>query len=355
MTDLVTFFPNWRGDPYVNSLLAALAEQGWRVEAVGRRGLLPTLLSAIGGRGTVHIHWFEGFNPERRWGAGLVAWLYLPLLWLAGRRGRLVWTVHNVTPHEGYPPWVGKTFVRFLARSCSLVLVHFESTRQTLVDAFGLSEKVRVIPPAAYGHAHGPPIDRSLARASISDRLTDATLLFVQFGSLLSYKQPDTTIRAFRDAAPPSAMLLVAGPTEDEALRAAVVEAAEGDPRVLLRLGRQSDADLVAALCAADWSICPYVRIDNPGAVNLSVSYGCPVIAPAFPSVRELTMGHAAILYRTDGPARQRLEEAIAMAGTAGAAVPEGRPAGGGISRSEQARRTAEQYLAARGAAARQR
>lgn len=347
--ELVTFFPDWRGDPYLDDLGAALAEEGWRYEIVGRKGLMKALVGAIRGRGTVHLHWFEAFSPRRSVMDGLVAWLYLPALWLAGRRGRLIWTVHNVVPHEGYAPLVGTRFLRLLARSSSRILVHFDQTRETVARAFRSSGKIAVTPAAAFGHAHGPPIGRAEARTSISDRLTDDAMLFVQIGSLRRYKQPATTVLAFRDVAPPSAMLFVAGPCEDDSIEAEVTRAAGGDPRILLRFGRLTDGELVAALCAADWSISPYLRIDNPGAVNVSVAYGCPVIAPAFPSVREMTTGHPSILYPLDGESRQRLADAIVAASTAkGPQADVGRrpPA---VSRREQARQTAEQYRAARG------
>jgi beta-1,4-mannosyltransferase len=350
MQELVTFFPDWRGgDPYLDELAGALTDEGWRCEIVGRKGLMLALMAAAGGRGTVHLHWFEAFTPSRNWFDGLVAWLYLPALWLAGRRGRLVWTVHNVIPHAGYAPLIGTRFLGLLARSSSRILVHFDETREIVGRQFSVPGKIFVTPAATFGHAHGPPIDRSTARARICDRLTDDSTLFVQVGSLRGYKQPATTVLAFRDSAPSSAMLLVAGPCEDESIKADVIRAAADDPRIMLRFGRLSDENLVSALCAADWSVCPYLRIDNPGAVNLAVSYDCPVIAPALPQVRELTFGHPSILYSTDSPAREQLADAIVAAATKRAS-----PAGESqvritVSRRDQARQTAEHYLAARG------
>lgn len=356
MNDLVTFFPDWRGgDPYLDELAGALSAEGWRCEIVGRRGLMLALIAAIGGRGTVHVHWFEALTPRRNWFDGIVAWLYLPALWLAGRRGRLIWTVHNVTPHAGYAPLVGTRFLRVLARSSSRILVHFDETREAVERQFAAPGKIFVTQAASFGHAHGPPVDRSEARARISDLLTEDMKLFVQVGSLRGYKQPATTVLAFRDAAPSSAMLLVAGPCEDDSIKADVIRAAADDSRIILRFGRLPDENLVTALCAADWSICPYLRIDNPGAVNLAVAYNCPVIAPAFPQVRELTFGHPSILYSIEGPARHRLAEAIVAAATEQVVSAAESRAKVTVSRREQARQTAEQYLAARAGAVRSR
>lgn len=345
MDDLVTFFPDWRGDPYIDDLGAALVEEGWRFRLVGRKGLLFALLAAAAGRGTVHLHWYEGLTPRRKPLEGLVAWSFLPLFWLAGLRGRLVWTVHNIVPHDGFAPFVGIPFLRLLARSCNRILVHFDHTREQVERQFSAAGKTFVTPVASFGHAHGPPIDRMIARARISDLLVDGRMLFVQIGSLRRYKQPATTVSAFRDAAPPDAMLLVAGPCPDQSIEPEIVHAADGDPRVILRFGRLSDEDLVGALCAADWSICPYSRIENPGAVNLSVSYDCPVIAPDFPAVKALTEGNPAILYPSNGETRPLLAAAIRRAATVSKRLEHHREQ---ISRREQARLTADQYRAAR-------
>jgi len=351
MKDLVTFFPDWRGgDPYIDDLARELSAEGWRSRVVGRRGLLVALAAAIMGRGIVHLQWFEGFTPERRWFEGVVAWLYVPALWLAGRRGRVFWTVHNVMPHDGYAPFVGLRFLRLLARSSSRIFVHFDETRRDVEERFSAHGKVSVIHAATFGHAHGPPVDRASARARISDRLTADTMMFVQVGSLRSYKQPATTVLAFRDAAPLSAFLLVSGLCVDEPLRADVIRAAADDPRIMLRFDRLSNEELVTALCAADWSICPYTHIDNPGAVNLSMAYDCPVIAPALGPVVEMTRGHPVMLYPSDGAVRGRLACVIAKAAEMRLAPAVGK-GGLRVTRREQARRTSEEYLAARSGA----
>jgi hypothetical protein len=108
-----------------------------------------------------------------------------------------------------------------------------------------------------------------------------------------------------------------------------------------------SEQELTAMLCAADWSICPYVAIDNPGAVNLTVAYDCPVIAPTFPAIEELTRGRRRILYSTERPIRECLAEAIALAsrGLAESAPEERRQP---VTWRAQAQRTAGVYLEAR-------
>lgn len=349
MTQKVSFFPKWN-DPYLTELAAALRDAGWDCDLVDRKGLRLALINAIVGRGLVHLHWFEALSPRRRRIDGAMAWTYLPVLWLAGRRGRVIWTVHNVIPHEGYPPLMGPVFVRLLARSASRVLVHFDQTRSVVEARFGIAGKVFVTPAASFGRSHGPSIARSEARASVCHSLGDDAKLFIQIGNLRAYKQPATTVLAFRDAAPATARLLIAGTCRDESIKTQILQAAGDDPRIIVRFGYLSNQELVAALCAADWSICPYRTIDNPGAANLTVAYNCPIIAPALPVVCEVTTGHPSILYPTDGPVRKRLADAIAEAAQV-ESLAGGISVGTPSTRREQADQTAEHYLAALGAA----
>lgn len=348
MLHRVTLFPPWPTHPYLANLAAALGEEGWQCELVGRMGLFKALVLAILGQGTVHLHWYEGLTLGRNRTAGLVAWAFLPVMWLAGRRGRLIWTVHNLVPHEGYARFAGPAFVWRLARASGRILVHFEEHKQLVEDRFDVHGRVFVTPPADYGHVHGPPIDRATARARAFAAPDPNAMLFVQIGNLRRYRQPTTTIVAFREAAPPTARLLVAGACPDQSLELEILRAVGGDPRVAVRFDRLSDEELVAALCAADWVILPYVSIFFPSAVSLVVAYGRPLIAPAFPGVRALLAGQPAILYPTDGPSRPRLEDAIATAATGMAPRPLAGEPRRAVSWRDQARETAGIYLAAR-------
>jgi glycosyltransferase involved in cell wall biosynthesis len=343
----VSCFPKWN-DPYLHELAAALGEAGWHCELVDRRGLCVALVKAALGRGLVHLHWYEALSPTRHWVDGALAWALVPALWIAGRRGRLVWTVHNMIPHEGYAPLIGAPFLRILTRASSRVLVHFDETRQAVERRFGAAGKVFVTPPASFRGVHGAAIDQAQARAVLGAPMESEGMMFVQIGNLRAYKDPATTILAFRDVAPPSARLFIAGVCRTGSIRDAALAAAGDDPRIEIRFGYLSNENLVAALCAADWSICPYRAIDNPGAVNLSVGYDCPVIAPAFAVVRKVTDGHPAILYSTTGDMRAALSAAIALARTRSRSPSAASPMGGLPTSRQQAACTIAHYLAAR-------
>jgi hypothetical protein len=129
------------------------------------------------------------------------------------------------------------------------------------------------------------------------------------------------------------------------------MEAAEGDPRIVVRFGRLSDKELVNALCAADWAVFPYVAIQYPSAVNLAVAYDCRIIAPALPAIAQLAAGHQALLYPTDGALKQRLSDAIVVAESTTRAMPSASKLQEHIGWKDQARMTASHYLAARGRA----
>lgn len=163
----IVVFPKDR-NPYQHNLYDALAQQGVRISYVGAHtgsrttnlALLPLELGArrLRGAQVLHLHWVWGFMltgadrwmPMRRltgiWYAAILAWARLIGL-------RIVWTLHNVLPHE-------RLFVddvaarRRLLRACDLVIAHSEASLQALEQQVGQPRHACVIP-------HGPVRDRS--------------------------------------------------------------------------------------------------------------------------------------------------------------------------------------------------
>lgn len=102
------------------------------------------------------------------------------------------------------------------------------------------------------------------------------------FGLIRRYKAVDTLLAAFRrlpgDGEPLS--LSVGGKPSTEELRSEIAELAAADPRVEAHLDFLSDAELVAAVTAAELVVLPYREMHNSGSVLASLSLSRPVLVP---------------------------------------------------------------------------
>jgi glycosyltransferase involved in cell wall biosynthesis len=211
-----------------------------------------------------HAHWPEilvaGRGPKA---LGRQLLFLLLLLRLRLRSVPLVRTMHNVRPQEALP-WLPRTLLA-LADRCTGVAIR-------------LNEETPVRPglPAvtiAHGHYRDWFAGRPRA-AAVRGRLA-----FV--GLIRPYKNADGLIRAFRDTDDAMASLLVAGSPLTTELAAAVREAADGDPRVRLRLAHLDDDELVMAVSEAELVVLPYREMHNSGAALLALSLDRPVLMPA--------------------------------------------------------------------------
>ncbi|PPK67349.1 glycosyltransferase [Actinokineospora auranticolor] len=286
----VLAFPRDR-NPYQSLLYGAMADHGVSVSYAGQRTpshtlnllLLPLdlLVGRLRGVRVVHLHWVYPFRlpvvGDRGWARRLCeAWFRL-CLGLARLLGtRLVWTAHNVLPHE--PVFLDDAAARAaLVRSCDLVIAHNEATIAALADLGITPRRSTVIP-------HGP-FDLGAPAAAPDATRDRRTLLF--FGAVSEYKGVEDLLAVasgLRDVD-----VVVAGECVDPALRARV-EAAAG-PGTRLRLARVPDDEVAELMAAADAVVLPFRRVTTSGSALLSLGYGKPLIVPDLPALADLPDG----------------------------------------------------------------
>jgi glycosyltransferase involved in cell wall biosynthesis len=280
--------PQLPTSPYLDQLYAPMAELGVRVRRGRPRYELPRLLLGRGPR-ILHLHFFDELTQRRSLGATAVRSLLLLLLLAALRlRGaRLVWTAHNLRPHETYHPAWGFVVYRAVARWSDAIIAHSQAARVALEATYGALPHTIVIPHGSYIGLYGPPRDRAQSRAALG--LPEAGRVLLNLGTLRPYKGLEGLLDAF-GMLPEGARgtLLIAGAAKDcayaEALAGRAVEI--GGARVDARF--VPDEQLPAYLAAADVVVLPYHELLTSGILLWALSYGRPVVAPAFGPVREL-------------------------------------------------------------------
>lgn len=287
-------------NPYQSRLYDALQRAGVRSRYIGDLGpshtvnllLMPAELIwwRLRGARILHLHWVFGFaftGSERN---GLVrrasyAW-YLLVLACARLAGvRIVWTLHNVLPHQQVFP-DDRMARRRLLRAASLVIAHSERALTELRDAVGRPRHAVVV--AHPGFDAGAVIGR---RNAFPRRV-------LMFGRIAAYKGVEETIEAFAGvAATTTVELMLAGDCPDPRLRARLEDFSRRHPdRVHLQLGHVPEDQLPALFAAHDVQWLPYRRATTSGAAILGAQMGIPLAVPdlpAFDDVPGLRLGQA--------------------------------------------------------------
>jgi glycosyltransferase involved in cell wall biosynthesis len=211
------------------------------------------------------------------------------LLILRARRIGIVWSVHNLMPHEPVRPRVQ----RFIAVATYLladrVIVHSEYARARVQHTLGRFRRrpVHVIPHANYVGAY-PAATQS--REATRDQLgvPHDSYVYLCFGQVRGYKRLGALAERFATLPAQDARLLIVGRAVDDDEATRLQAHAAADPRIVLRLGHVPD-QLVASLHqASDAAVIAYADVFSSGALLLALSYGVPVVAPGAGTASEL-------------------------------------------------------------------
>lgn len=290
--------PRETNNPYQSLLYREMGNLGAQVEYgclltkshTINQLLLPveTVARRIAGTRLAHIHWTYGFEVYgtyrypflRRISA---AWFYL-WLWVVRISGmRLVWTAHNVLPHEPrFPNDIAAR--RRLVDASDLVISHSRATLDELAELGIVPRKSVVIPHGPYEVVYGEQRDLRAPGATAGPRK------FLFFGMMADYKGIDTLLAAFADLPPGlAAELMVVGECLDPSLEASLRDLADrATLHVDLRFERVPEPEVSKLLEDADVVVLPYRKSTTSGSALLALSHGRPLVIPDLPGLAEL-------------------------------------------------------------------
>lgn len=312
--------------PYQPYLLDALREHGvpasylpspTRSKTVNLLLLPLTMVRArLAGVRVVHVHWLHDFHLPWLSGRPLAGRLVMGWfrLWLAGTRAlglRLVWTAHNVLPHN--PIFLDDTEARIaLVRHTDAIIAHTEVTARELSARFGASGAV-VIPQGATP----PPQARDVATSR--DRLgwdRDKTTLVI-VGKVEPYKGIVTLLDELTHRAGngqrvlDGAALVIAGscsnPSLSNMIRTLVTDLQQAGVDVRFNEGALSEQSFWDHLQAADVALFPFDAITNSGSLVAALSAGAPSLVTDLPAFDEIDTDAV----RKAGPAMAAFVEAV--------------------------------------------
>ncbi len=315
---IITYFPDYRGNPYLEMMWSDLRRRGSVPIAVGNSLDFSVPLRMAGASPNVfHINWtapiLGGGDGER---SRLVRYRrFLEALDQLHEQGvGSIWTVHNVLPHECADAVLEAQLRQELADRVDLVHVMCEATVGACSGRFEIPKsKVRVLPHPSYIDVYPNLVDQQTARYELGLDAND--YVYLHFGQIRPYKGVDRLLDAFDRLArhrPEAKLLLVGSPGRFEG-REDVLQRARANPSVISNFNSVPDADVQLYLNAADVMVLPYLTALNSGALQLAYSFARPVIASEVGCVTDQVDSSTGIIFRwEDG--RQSLMNAMLAA-----------------------------------------
>lgn len=312
----VLFLPDFRGgNPYLSNLASALNDRGVTV-AFSDATRLPRIWRAVrdvGDVDVVHLHWLSpyirGTTLARTLFMSLLAVLQLAVLRLSGVS--VVWTVHNLTPHESAYPRVHRRTVGLVVRACDRFLVHCEAVGTELAERYGgerTRRRTKVVPHGHFNDNYENVVSREEARDRLA--LDTAGTVFLYFGNIRQYKGILRLIDAFMAVAAENSRLLIVGSPHDREYATEVAQKASESTRIRTVIEFVPDDEVQVYMNAADAVVLPYREIATSGAAVLAMSFGKAVITASTGCNPELIGDRGGLLYGNGETLRTALRDA---------------------------------------------
>ena len=326
---LLGYYPAFTTNPYQALLYGEAPGAG--IAAVGiRRAETIAELTDLQRRGldtVLHLHWLHLVLRDAGSSAAAEHAIAAFLALLDEHReagGRIVWTVHNVLPHEARDEALEARLAAEVARRADVIHVLAEGTPSLVAQYFQLPrERLLQVPHPSYAGVYADDISRSEARRRLG--LAPNATVYLVLGGIRAYKGLPELLDAWATLpADGRRRLVIAGAPLDEPGIPELLSRAAAMPGVLVDARKIPGDEIQVFLRAADVAVLPYRRALNSGALMLALTFGVPVVVPRGSGLAEIVDPAFAVTFdpnREDGLASALLEAGRLAGPTATAAA----------------------------------
>jgi glycosyltransferase involved in cell wall biosynthesis len=304
---LLAYHPVANVNPYQTLVYRRFAESGIGVLPLydAEDSMSLAALARLGVSVVFHLHWTNWVLKAATSAEEAEALVDRAVEWLDRLRTNgiaLVWTIHNVLPHDVVFKSAEARLQQWLAHNVDVVHIMHAGTVSAVSHIMDVPvEKTLVIPHPSYVGAYPDLYSKEQARAILN--LDPDEIVYVIAGALKAYKGIGTLLPALDGlGADPPRRLLVAGKPDESNEARAFVRECTNHARVLIDSRTVPDSIMSLYLRAADMAVLPYARTLNSGAVLLALSFGLPIIAPALGAMAEILTDECAEIYDPSTP-----------------------------------------------------
>lgn len=298
---LLAYGPVARMNAYQSLLYKEFPRRGAAILPLNKMATVSSVADLDLGPSAIHLHWINVVTAGARteWSARARVDDFCAMLdGQRARRVKLVWTVHNLLPHDVRFPAVEHLLRQRVADSCDLVHIMTRSTPEAVSRWLSLDpDRIIYAPHPSYIGAFPDHVSKEEARFALG--IGPDEDVAVLFGAIKPYKGLSNLLSAFESIHHDSGRrirLIIAGQPDSTPDTERFVAWGVAHPWVVV-YPKKVPAELVQYfLRAADVGVAPYARVLNSGAAALYSSFGLPTVAPDEPSMRE-ALPEGSILY----------------------------------------------------------
>jgi beta-1,4-mannosyltransferase len=315
---LLNYAPVAEMNPFQRLLYCRASDAGFAlVPATGFDQVAPV---SWAGRSVVHLHWLasvlSGAQTMEEASVRIATFRTRLGMWRAAGH-RIVWSMHNVLPHDCAMPEAEVQLREVIVAQADAVHILSKASADEARRYFALpEEKTFHLPHPSYEGWYADVGDRMTARMDLG--LAADEFVFVAFGSMQRYKGLNDLVDAFAELKRRHPhrrfQLILAGKVVDKDFHAEIVAKCEAVSGTRVIASAMEERQIQTLMRGADVSVAPYLKTLNSGVALLSSTFRCPLVAPRAGGLAELFAADPHLLY--GGGEGDRLVDAMERAMT---------------------------------------
>lgn len=289
-----------------------LNHQDFKVRSLSIFGHYKFVLNAIlQRRGILHYHWLEFQDLRSLLG---MPWKLLCIYLFNLFGGSIVWTIHNLEPHDG--KWLSLHLKMhcWMGRIADCVHIHCVTSSEEIENKFNIPQaKLSLHPHPSYP---AKQVDKETAIEFLNHQfdinLNREKPILLIFGNISEYKKIENVLDIIKDEEL-NIQTIIAGPVKkgQEELGDRLSERSKKDSDIQFLPYFIKDTDIPYFFGATDFCFFNYTQILTSGSVIMAHSYQKKIIAPEIGCLVELIKEENVYLFSSEAEKKELLRSLI--------------------------------------------
>lgn len=236
-----------------------------------------------------HLHWPDYFFVRSIYKTFFrIIYFLLIICVFKLRKTKLIWTIHNLEPHENHHPWLNYKIVGLWSYLIDgyTVMSEVSSTLARRKYPILKQKKMKMIYHSTYENYQNI-VSKSEARKKFKIEKNSKVLLF--FGNICNYKNIPLLISEFKKLNNKKFTLIIAGNVKCISLKKEIIKQSK-KLNIQLHLRFIFEHEVQFFFNASDIVILPFKNILNSGSAMLALSFRRPIFCPNIGSLTELRL-----------------------------------------------------------------
>ena len=299
---ILFYYPIAQGNPFQSLYYSEFFSNG--TLPVGVREIDDIIPFRLPVNAYFHLHWLGGVigdTENNDVAKSRITDFVEKLSKLKSNGVKIVWTVHNILPHDSKLKQAQIDLRVELIKLVDIIHIMNDDTQKLAEPFFEIpSEKIISTPHPSYRRFYPSIVSRVESRFQLDIPQKSSVSIF--FGSIQAYKGLEDLLNAFEklQLINPEIYLLIAGKVVNKSYFSSLRGRINSNNSIRLIDSRIANENVQYYFSASDYCVCPYRISLNSGVAHLSHTFNIPVIAPNIGGFRTLLEEGGGLLYDND-------------------------------------------------------